>query len=99
MKTTLRCEDCGKTFTKESVQHAEAALRMHRHRAHTGRIPTARSAENKTRRLEVARRLEPAVHTPVVHEPVEAEPLCFCPRCGVNLAAIAMALRVAAKIS
>lgn len=40
--TTLKCNQCQKTFTKPTKVQAEAALRMHVGRKHSGLIPTAK---------------------------------------------------------
>ncbi len=39
--TTLKCTQCQRVFTKPTKVQAEAALRMHTGRKHTGSIPTA----------------------------------------------------------
>ncbi len=39
--TTIKCTQCQKAFTKPTKVQAEAALRMHVGRKHSGLIPTA----------------------------------------------------------
>lgn len=110
--TTLECKDCGRKFTKPTAMQAQAALRMHVGRKHTGLIPTALG-----RRGAVARRgstaltvLEPPQRVDrrtkawreaqgTVVQPVAEESPCFCPRCGLNLAVLSTALKVASQMS
>lgn len=111
--TTLECKDCGRKFTKPSAMQAQAALRMHVGRKHSGLIPTAlgpRGAalrQNGSTALTVldAPRVDRRTKAyrdsqrPTIVEAQGGDAPCFCPRCGLNLAVLTTALKVASHMS
>ena len=111
----VKCEQCEKTFSKATRTSAEAALRMHVGRIHTKNIPTANSGQrggtelalvphsrNGTidRRTKAWRQANPALVTERrLRRVVEDTAACFCPRCGLNLVALATAMKVAQNLT
>lgn len=103
------CNQCERTFTKDTVQKAEQALRMHISRAHTGHIDNKGCSVSRRPKLSAVlaasgptprslkRRAVRAVrngHAQLGIEGADAV-LRFCPQCGLNLNLVSEAIHYA----
>jgi hypothetical protein len=97
---TRTCTKCDKVFTHAKEKSADFALAMHMSRVHNIRSAHA----EHIRKLRLARDKKGDITTPqvvakrkYVRKPVaqESGPLVqFCPRCGCNLHAVSVAIRM-----
>jgi len=82
-KYTTKCKTCGKAFTKHSQLSADQALRMHQTSAHT---KFKRSGGGGRKAIKGRRQRQAVV--PDLH---------FCPKCGIDLQTLAVAMLVAGR--
>jgi hypothetical protein len=98
--TTRTCTKCNKAFTHTKEKSADFALAMHMSRIHNIRSAHA----DHVYKLRLARAKKKDIATPqvvskrkYVRKPAaqESGPLVqFCPRCGCNLHAVSVAIRM-----